>query len=189
MLLEIQKIIAIDSTNAHCFYLQLEIYKGVKARSEEGMLSFHRGSFWIDVESKQSWSMYEERERDWSPISFLFKKLKCLVESKTSRQSTSEETLQHWAVVLAQLVERSLPMPEVRGSNTANCIEKAKIKTKRPGMTHLKTVQHFLLQHYSPQFVWKSVVVVDVFDVDESDKRNVTPDAISQKAQKCFFEM
>ena len=47
------------------------------------------------------------------------------------------------AVVVAQLVERSLPIPEVRGSNpvigkkiiehlfTVNCIEKTKIKKKR----------------------------------------------------------
>ena len=55
---------------------------------------------------------------------------------------------------MAQLVERSLPIPEVRGSNpvigknlfiyiehffTVNCVlEKAKIKKKRPGMAHLK---------------------------------------------------
>ena len=50
-------------------------------------------------------------------------------------------------VVVAQLVERSLPIPEVRGSNpvigknlyrtfTVNCIEKTKIKKKRPGMAH-----------------------------------------------------
>ena len=52
-------------------------------------------------------------------------------------------------VVVAQLVERSLPIPEVRGSNpvigknlyrtfTVNCIEKTKIKKKRPGMAHFK---------------------------------------------------
>ena len=56
-----------------------------------------------------------------------------------------------WAVVVAQLVERSLPMPEVCGSNpvtgkylywtfTVNCIEKTKIKKKRPGMAHLKNL-------------------------------------------------
>ena len=49
-------------------------------------------------------------------------------------------------VVVAQLVEWSLPMPEVRGSNPVNgknlfisnicqlCIEKTKIKKKRPEM-------------------------------------------------------
>ena len=53
-------------------------------------------------------------------------------------------------MVVAQLAEQSLPTPGVRGSNpvigkiyielfTANCIEKTKIKKKRPGMVHLKT--------------------------------------------------
>ena len=53
-----------------------------------------------------------------------------------------------WAVVEAQLLERSLPTPEVCGSNPGigniyiehlfpvNCIEKMKIKKKRPGMAH-----------------------------------------------------
>ena len=51
-------------------------------------------------------------------------------------------------MVVAQLVERLLPTPEVRSSNqvignklylmffTANCIEKTKIKRKRPGLAH-----------------------------------------------------
>ena len=50
---------------------------------------------------------------------------------------------------MAQLVERLLPIPEVRGSNPVidkklyrtvivNCIEKTKINKKRPGMAHLK---------------------------------------------------
>ena len=54
-----------------------------------------------------------------------------------------------WALVVAQLVERSLPTPEVCGSYpvtskflywtfnclpTVNCIENTKIKKKRPGM-------------------------------------------------------
>ena len=53
-------------------------------------------------------------------------------------------------MVVAQLVEQSLLIPEVRGSNpvigkiynehlfTVNCIEKTKRKKKRPGMAHLK---------------------------------------------------
>ena len=49
------------------------------------------------------------------------------------------------AVVVAQLVERSLPTPEILGSNpdigkmlSTNCtIEKKKIKKKRPRMAHL----------------------------------------------------
>ena len=50
---------------------------------------------------------------------------------------------------MAQLVERLLPIPEVRGSNpvigknlyrtfTVNCIEKTKIKEKRAEMAHFK---------------------------------------------------
>ena len=43
---------------------------------------------------------------------------------------------QLWAVVVAQLVDQSLPIPEVCGSNpviskTVNCVEKTKIKEKR----------------------------------------------------------
>ena len=52
-------------------------------------------------------------------------------------------------MVVAQLAKRLLPTPEVRGSNpvigefystllTVNCIEKTKIKKKRPGMAHFK---------------------------------------------------
>ena len=59
----------------------------------------------------------------------------------------NKEMRQLWAVVVAQLVERSLPTTEVRGLNpvigkllyqtlnclpTVNCIEKTKIKKKRP---------------------------------------------------------
>ena len=51
-------------------------------------------------------------------------------------------------MVVAQLVEWSIPVPEVRGSNpvigkiyieqlfTINCIEKTKINKKKPGMAH-----------------------------------------------------
>ena len=49
-----------------------------------------------------------------------------------------------WAVVVAQLVEQSLSIPEIRVSNpdigiiiSTNCIiDKTKIKKKRPGMAH-----------------------------------------------------
>ena len=52
---------------------------------------------------------------------------------------------------MVRLVERSLPIPEVCGSNpvmgknlyrtfTVNCIEKTKIKEKRPGIVHLKKI-------------------------------------------------
>ena len=65
------------------------------------------------------------------------------------------------AVVVAQLVERSLPIPEVRGSNPVIgknlfiywtfvfcqlCIENTKIKKKRPGMAHLKNIYKGCMQ-------------------------------------------
>ena len=64
-------------------------------------------------------------------------------------------------VVVAQLVERSLAILEVRGSNpfngkiyiehlfTINCIEKTKIKKKGPGMSHLKKI--FYLPNKRPK--------------------------------------
>ena len=65
--------------------------------------------------------------------------------------------MQRWAVAVAQLVERSLPIPEVRGSIpvisnilyrtfAANCFEKTKINKKRPRMAHfLKNATMFCL--------------------------------------------
>ena len=62
----------------------------------------------------------------------------------------AQEKIIVWAVVVAQLVERLPPTLEIRGSNpvigktfikhlfTVNCVEKTKIKKKRPGMAHLK---------------------------------------------------
>ena len=56
-------------------------------------------------------------------------------------------------VAVAQLLERSLPTPEVHGSNPVigevllsivNCIEKTKIKKKRPGMALLKKRKNIL---------------------------------------------
>ena len=63
-----------------------------------------------------------------------------------------------WEVVVAQLVERSLLLPEVHGWNPVIgknlfisnicycqlCIEKMKIKKKRPGMAHFfkKKISH-----------------------------------------------
>ena len=56
-----------------------------------------------------------------------------------------------WAVVVVQLVEWSLPTPEICGSNLVfgkvlptNCIiEKTKIMKKRPGTAHLKKLNVF----------------------------------------------
>ena len=66
-----------------------------------------------------------------------------------------------WAVVVAQLVERSLPIPEVRRSNPVIgknflywtvvycqlCIEKTKIKEKRPRMAHFFKKSLFFDSH------------------------------------------
>ena len=63
-------------------------------------------------------------------------------------------------VVVAQLVERSLPTPEIHGWNpiigkvlftklSTNCfIEKAEIKKKRPGMAHLKKTKDATCSFY-----------------------------------------
>ena len=65
--------------------------------------------------------------------------------------SEAAENVHHMALVVAQLVEQSLPTPEVRGSDpvihrqtiisdiylfTLNCIEKIQIKKTRPRMAH-----------------------------------------------------
>ena len=76
------------------------------------------------------------------PYSDLSKSTHTLVHSWTNKQ-----IYEVWAVVVAQLVERSLSIPEVHGLNlvidkklywtyTVNCIEKTKIKKKRPGTAH-----------------------------------------------------
>ena len=73
-----------------------------------------------------------------------------MIESPSRRRNASLDWINRYLikVVLAQLVERSLQTPEVRGSNpvmanfyiehlfTENCKEKTKIKKKRPGMAH-----------------------------------------------------
>ena len=86
---------------------------------------------------------------------------------------------------MAQLVERSLPIPEVHGSNpviginlyrtfTVNCIEKTKIKKKRPGIAHFLTrnekgswtpknahpaIISWLCQHHLNILAWGNLVV------------------------------
>ena len=64
----------------------------------------------------------------------------------TPREPYGElQIIECWTVVVAQLVEWSLPTPEIRNSNpdiskilSSNCtIEKTKIMKKRPGMAHL----------------------------------------------------
>ena len=67
------------------------------------------------------------------------------------RQNLISNIFTVWAVVVAQLVERSLLTSEVWGSNlvignnlywmfTVNCFEMTKIKKKRPGLVHLKNI-------------------------------------------------
>ena len=73
-------------------------------------------------------------------------------------------------MVVPQLVERLLPIPEVRGSNPVIsknlyiywtfvycqlCMEKTKIKKKRPGMAHLKNRPNFRRQ----KKLWQKKVV------------------------------
>ena len=71
---------------------------------------------------------------------------KVLPSRVTALQRANED--KKWTVVVAQLVERSLPTPEVRGlipigeinidQYSTNCnLEKTKINKKRPGMAHL----------------------------------------------------
>ena len=72
---------------------------------------------------------------------------------KETDLTVSERNVQQlWAVVVAQLVERSPPTPEIHGTNpvigkllsvlfylfNVNCVEKTKIYKKRQGMAHLK---------------------------------------------------
>ena len=75
------------------------------------------------------------------------KKTQCIADLTICVFSTEgPKTSSIGAVVVAQLVERLLPTPEICGSNpdigktlTSNCkLEKTKIKKKRPGMAHLK---------------------------------------------------
>ena len=58
-------------------------------------------------------------------------------------------------MVVAQLVEQSLPIPEVHDSNpvigkklyrtfTVSFVEKSKIKKKRPGMAHFNNIEKFM---------------------------------------------
>ena len=92
--------------------------------------------------------------KTFAEISKVLRKVFCL-------HKTSVGTIT-WAVVVAQLVERSLPIPEVCSSNLVIgkhlylywtfvycqlCIEKTKIKKKRPGMAHFfkKAITYSLL--------------------------------------------
>ena len=77
--------------------------------------------------------------------------------AKILKGITQLKNIHFWAVFVAQLVEQSLPIPEVPGSNpvisnilywtfTIKCIEKTKIKKMRPGMAHfLKKDTHLII--------------------------------------------
>ena len=78
-----------------------------------------------------------------------------LFSAEIGKSEVEEVKNIYLAVVVAQLVERSLPTPEVRGSipigdinidqYSTNCnLEKTKIKKKRPGKAHL----FFLFKEY-----------------------------------------
>ena len=84
---------------------------------------------------------------------------------KKSLGLVAQEKIIVWAVVVAQLVERLPPTLEIRGSNpvigktfikhlfTVNCVEKTKIKKKRPGMAHLKKLSCFITKHVASDLV------------------------------------
>ena len=127
------------------------------------------------------WDRREKESQTWS-VSYkdLFAKiyailifkhsnwLKILSKQKQRRQ-TKQQTC---AVVEAQLVERSLPTPEVRIQSSANfyvehlltvyCIEKTKIKKKMPWMAHFEKLnsKHWKsYKVYSPTQDWVSELV------------------------------
>ena len=69
-----------------------------------------------------------------------------------SEATTIKLRPQIWAMVVAQLVERSLPTPEVRRSNRVigkiynKCIEKTKKVIKRAGVVHFFKKDHNILR-------------------------------------------
>ena len=96
---------------------------------------------------------------------------------------------------MAQLVERSLPIPEVSSSNpvigkiyiehcfTVNCIEKTKIKKKRPGTAHffkkntITSLYHLSLDTFDSQL---SLLVVFV-----SHRKNMQTRKQKNEAKYC----
>ena len=99
-----------------------------------------------------------------------------------------------WEAVVAQLVERLLSIPEVRGSTPVmgkiniehffviffiiNCIEKTKINKKRPGMAHFKRRKQTKLNKNRRYFKLKDQSNAEVhyrFPMNISTKSNITP--------------
>ena len=79
------------------------------------------------------------------------------------------------AMVVVQLVEWLLPIPEVCGSNpdignilywifTVNCIEKTKIKEKWPRMAHLKKTVFLLLGTYKGSIISSKNTIPNLWD-------------------------
>ena len=68
------------------------------------------------------------------------------------------------AVFVAQLVKRSLPTPEIRGSNAdisnCYCIEKMKIKKKRPKM--IQFWKHIWVNMFVAQLVEQSLPTLEI---------------------------
>ena len=75
-------------------------------------------------------------------------------DATSTRQNNIKGVTVCWAVVVAQLVERSHPTPEIRSLypvigkmlstnlSTKSIIEKTKIKKTRPGIGHLLKKMH-----------------------------------------------
>ena len=106
-------------------------------------------------------------------------------------------------VVVAQLVERSLPIPEVHGSNPVIgknlfihwtfvycqlCIEKTKIKEKRPGMAHFFKKS---LLPYNPPPDWCQVCLRECtadFEERQEDRKFFTQ-LMSFLGKNCTFQI
>ena len=70
------------------------------------------------------------------------------VKSPDTNSTFASWYKRQWAVVVAHLVEWLFPPREIRGCRlTINCIEKAKIKKKRPVMALLK--KNFDIESYN----------------------------------------
>ena len=111
-------------------------------------MSLSRDSQWKEnlhsinfvASEKTRWPPIDENEDQQTDPQKSFMKDK---KEKTSTNLKSRQT--KGALVVAQLVEQSVPTPEIRSSNpdiskilSTNCtIEKMKMKKKRPGMAHL----------------------------------------------------
>ena len=87
----------------------------------------------------------------------------------------------YWAVVVAQLVNRSLPTPEVRGSNQVigevlfiiNCIEKTKIKKRkrdREWPINKKNNGHIQNDKFSPKLLFETYLRIVLAPTSENTR-------------------